>query len=56
MTKSLIYSILMKAEMSLLLDRTEIFKTQGVLDVDTPLFRGTKSNILSFELTESRFL
>ena len=37
----------MKAEMSLILYRTEIFKTRGVLDVDTlpSLPRGIKSNI-----------
>ena len=48
----------MKAETSLTLDRTEIFKTQGVLDVDTSpsLPRGIKSNMLLFEPTESRLL
>ena len=32
MTKSFVYTILMKAEMSIFLDQIKFFKTQGALD------------------------
>ena len=53
MTKSFTYSILMRAEMSLFLDCTKIFKTRGVpaADILLSLSRGIKSNILIFGRT-----